>query len=243
MTNRYWFVILTYVLMQLSGVVFVSLLDFTTTLSEETLAIYSIYWSIFSFIAGVIVVLLLLKPEMKIGQARNEPSKTPEIVLWSIVGIFMAYFAQGIASIIETEVFRFEIESKNAEMITGITRTIPLFMIVPMVLAPILEEIIFRKIIFGSLYKRMNFFFAGLLSATVFGIIHGEPEHLLIYSSVGFVFAFLYVKTKRIIVPIIVHMVLNSISILIQYNLDPEDLERMRNQLEQSQMMMLVIGG
>nr|WP_155668526.1 type II CAAX endopeptidase family protein [Ornithinibacillus caprae] len=227
--------------MQLSGVVFVGILSFATNISDEALSIYSIYWSIFSFIVGLIIVLMLMKPDMKMGQARNRENKTPEIVLWSILGLFMAYFAQGIAGFIETELLGFEMESENAEMIVGVIRAIPLFMIIPAIIAPILEEVIFRKIIFGTFYKRMNFFLAALLSAFIFGIIHGEPEHLLIYASVGFVFAFLYVKTKTILVPIIVHMTLNTISVLVQYNLDPEDLERMRKQLEQTQM--ILIGG
>ncbi|MFD2046463.1 CPBP family intramembrane glutamic endopeptidase [Ornithinibacillus salinisoli] len=241
MTNRYWWVITTYIIMQLSGVVFVSFLKLTTNLGEETLSIVSVYWSIFSFVVGLIIVLILMKPDMKIGQARDNTNKVPVIILWSILGLFMAYFAQGIAGVIEREIFGIEMGSENAELIVGVTRAIPLFMIIPAVIAPILEEVIFRKIIFGTFYKRMNFFFAALLSAFIFGIIHGEPEHLLIYASVGFVFAFLYVKTERIIVPIIVHMTLNTISVLVQYNLDPEDLERMRKQLDQT--LMILIGG
>jgi uncharacterized protein len=199
-----------------------------------------IYYSIFSFIVGLVIVLIIMKPDMKMEQTRSSWF-TSDIVIWSILGVFMAYFAQAIASILETEVFGIEIGSENTEGIMNITRTIPLFAIIPAIVAPILEEVIFRKIIFGSLYKRTNFFIAALLSALIFGIIHGEPEHILIYASMGFVFAFLYVKTKKIIVPIIVHMTLNSISVIVQFFLTPEKIEKIQEQLNQVQM--ILIGG
>jgi uncharacterized protein len=235
--KRYWWVILTYVIMQLSGAIFLPILfQVFPNYKAET----STYYTIFSFTVGLIVVLLLMRPDLKMGQARSH-STTEGIILWSILGVFMAYFAQGIAGLIESQLFGIEIGSENTEMIMNITRTIPIFAIIPAIIAPILEELIFRKIIFGTLYKRMNFFLAALLSAFIFGIIHGEPEHLLIYASMGFVFAFVYVKTKRILVPIIVHMTLNSISVILQYSLTPEDIERMKQQLDQVQM--ILIGG
>src|SRR5699024_5835031 len=98
-------------------------------------------------------------------------------------------------------------------------------------------------IIFGTLYTRSNFWIAAILSSFIFGLIHQEFEHILIYTSMGFVFAFLYVKTKSILTPIIVHIVLNSFSIIMQYSLDPEDFERMRQQWENIQTILIVLIG
>jgi uncharacterized protein len=235
--KRYWWVILTYIITQLSGVVFLPILYyFFPNYRLEAL----IYYSIFSFTIGLVIVLLLMKPDMEKAQTRRS-WLTGDIVMWSILGVFMAYFAQAIATMIESKIFGIEIGSENTQDIMTITRTIPLFAIIPAVIAPILEELIFRKIIFGSLYKRTNFFLAALLSAFIFGIIHGEPEHILIYASMGFVFAFLYVKTESILVPIIVHMTLNSISVIVQFSLTPEDIEKIQQQW--SQVQMILIGG
>ncbi len=183
---------------------------------------------------------MLMKPDIEMSQTRDRRI-SGDVILWTFVGLFMAYFAQGIATMIEAKVLGIEIGSENTQSIMAITRTIPLFAIIPAVIAPILEEVIFRKIIFGSLYKRTNFFVAALLSALIFGIIHGEPEHILIYASMGFVFAYLYVKTKKIIVPILVHMTLNSISVIVQFSLTPEDMEKIEQQWNQVQM--ILIGG
>ncbi|MFS0752777.1 CPBP family intramembrane glutamic endopeptidase [Oceanobacillus sp. 1P07AA] len=232
MSRRYWYVILTYIIMQFSGLLFSPILTvvFGLSITDAT-----IYWSIFSFGLAVVVTLFFLKPDM---QMRNDNAAGIEsIILWSILGVFMALFAQGIAAQIEIAI-GIDPGSENTQQIMDITRAAPIFMIVPAIFAPILEEIIFRKIIFGELYKRMNFFFAGLLSAVIFGFIHLDPTHILIYASMGFVFAFLYVKTKRIIVPIIVHAGMNSFVLLMQYNIDPEELQRMLDE-----MQMIFFGG
>lgn len=196
-----------------------------------------IYWNIISFLGATIIILFLLRKEW--GKPISGAASFPQVITWSIIGIFLAYFSQIIAVLIETQVFGIEPGSENTFQIMELTRSIPLFMIVPMILAPILEEIVFRKIIFGAFYKRLNFFIAALLSSLIFGLIHGEPQHIIVYASMGFVFAYLYVKTKRIIVPIFAHAAMNSITVFIQYSIDPEELERMRQQLKE---MMIFLG-
>ncbi len=215
--------------MQFLGVIFAPLLYSAFPINEAEATVYSM---VLSFILGVLVVLWLMRPDMKQGVNEREASPTSEIILWSILGVFMAFFAQAIAGMIQTEFLGIQQNSENTEMIMDITRATPLFMIVPMFAAPILEEIIFRKIIFGRLYTRTNFLIAALLSAFIFAIIHGEPQHILVYGSMGLVFAYLYVKTKRILVPIFVHMAMNSIVVIAQYNIDPAELERQLKELQ-----------
>ncbi|CDQ41462.1 MULTISPECIES: CPBP family intramembrane glutamic endopeptidase [Virgibacillus] len=229
MPKRYWWVIITYIIMQFLGVIFAPLLYSAFPINEAEATVYSM---VLSFILGVLVVLWLMRPDMKQGVNEREASPTSEIILWSILGVFMAFFAQAIAGMIQTEFLGIQQNSENTEMIMDITRATPLFMIVPMFAAPILEEIIFRKIIFGRLYTRTNFLIAALLSAFIFAIIHGEPQHILVYGSMGLVFAYLYVKTKRILVPIFVHMAMNSIVVIAQYNIDPAELERQLKELQ-----------
>jgi len=233
--KRYWWVILTYIIMQFSVPILVLTLGIT---HEPTI----IYLSVLSFILGLIIVLWLMKPDMKVHHVRSS-QRSKQIVTWSIIGFFLAYFAQLISVVIESSLFGIAPGSENTQFIMEITRTMPIFMIIPAIVAPILEEVIFRNIIFGTLYTRSNFWIAAILSSFIFGLIHQEFEHILIYTSMGFVFAFLYVKTKSILTPIIVHIGLNSFSIIMQYSLDPEDFERMRQQWENIQTILIVLIG
>nr|WP_316045901.1 CPBP family intramembrane glutamic endopeptidase [Planococcus glaciei] len=98
---------------------------------------------------------------------------------------------------------------------------------------PVLEELVFRRVVFGSLNQTTNFFLATAVSALVFAAVHLEFSHLLIYFSTGLVLAFLYQKTKRIITPIIAHVMLNGFVMIAQLNM--EKLENFLKQLEQMQ--------
>lgn len=236
MNKRYWWVLVTYIIAQFSVIIIAPIL-FSVFSFEKFEA--GIYGNIIGFIVGLIVILIILKPEMT---TRSVPgaSNTKHTIIWSLLGIMMAFLAQIVAANIEIYILGIKTTSENTQVLMDITRSIPIFMIVTAIVAPILEEIVFRKIIFGALYKRTNFFIAGIVSALIFGFVHGEPIHILLYASMGFVFAFLYVKTKRIIVPIIAHAAMNSIVVITQYSLTPEDLERIQRELEQ---MFIFIGG
>lgn len=232
MPRRYWWVIITYILAQFSVLAFAPILFLFFPLTEIEAIIY---WNIFSFIIALFITLKLMQRDLTKPLPKSA-ANLRGVIVWSIIGFFLAILSQLIAVNIEVNLFGIEAGSENTAIIMEISRQFPLFLIIPVIIAPVLEELIFRKIIFGALHKRMNFFFAALLSSIIFGIIHQEPEHILIYSSMGFVFAYLYVRTKRIIVPIIVHTAMNSASVAVQLSLDPEQLERLQTQ-------MTIIGG
>lgn len=156
----------------------------------------------------------------------SHPLPLGKIIGWTALGIVLAWGAQLIAILIETNLLGINEGSENTESIIDITRMNPLFFIIPVFTAPILEELIFRKIIFGTLYKRMNFFLAVLISSFLFGILHLELQHILIYFAMGVALAYVYVKTKRIIVPILVHMGMNALVVISQLAIPAEELEK-----------------
>ncbi|WP_080875282.1 CPBP family intramembrane glutamic endopeptidase [Oceanobacillus timonensis] len=228
MTRRYIYVILTYIIMQFSVFLAAPLLAFVFDIE---LALASIYWSVFSFAAGIVVVIWLLKPEIQAPNHRDAAG-AGGIIGWSVLGIILAFLSQGLAATIEMELFGIDPGSENTQGIMNMARAVPIFVALPAIFAPILEEIIFRKIIFGSLYKKMNFFFAAIISSIIFAVIHWDFLHLLVYTAMGFVFAFLYVQTKRILVPIIVHAGMNTLVVLAQLSLDPEEIQKQLDQLQ-----------
>ena len=107
--------------------------------------------------------------------------------------------------------------SENTAQFIEIAQEVPLAILSIVLFAPILEELIFRRIIFGSLLPKTNFFVAASVSAIVFAIIHFDFTHILLYAVSGFIFAFIYHKTKRIMASIISHMLLNGFVVLVQF--------------------------
>ncbi|MDC3418600.1 CPBP family intramembrane glutamic endopeptidase [Aquibacillus salsiterrae] len=240
MPRKYWYIILIYIGMQFSSIITVPLLDIIKI--DQTTLVAS--WSVFSFAVALIIILYLLRGEMNhaLNEDRIEGAAIGSIVTWSIIGVVMAFVAQSIAVTLETYVFGIKPGSENTMNIMNIARAVPIFIIVVTIIAPILEEIIFRKIIFGSIYKRTNLIIGALGSAFIFALVHNDFAHILTYTAMGLVFAYLYVKTKRIIVPIITHMAMNSITVLAQYNTDPEEMEKMLDKVNQLQQM-IFFGG
>jgi len=207
--------------MQLSGIIGVPIITYFGALfsiGNNDLANSSVtIWLLFSFSLTLIIIFFLLRKEIMNPIRSDKALSSGESFYWAVGGIFLAFLAQTIAANIEL-LLGIDMGSENTEQIVGLIKTAPLVIVVTSIIGPILEEIVFRKIIFGSLYNRWNFFIAGIISSLIFAVAHGEPEHLLLYSAMGFTFAFLYVKTKRIIVPIFAHVSMNTIVVILQLN-------------------------
>jgi uncharacterized protein len=217
--KAYWFVIITYLVMQLSSFIGVPIFiyigeAFGAPIDNVRLKAFA-YWTIFSFCAALLVVLFFMRHDIKEPSRSQNQASIPVSIFWSIFGIFLALFAQSIAVMIEQQL-GIKAQSDNTQEILSIIQQVPLMIIVSSIIGPILEEIIFRKIIFGALYKRFNFVISALISSVIFGLAHMELVHLLLYSAMGFTFAFLYVQTKRILVPIVAHVSMNTLVAIIQ---------------------------
>ncbi|MFD1021106.1 CPBP family intramembrane glutamic endopeptidase [Thalassobacillus hwangdonensis] len=237
MPKNYWYIILVYVAVaQLSSAIAVPVLMVLGV--EKNTAIT--YWSVTAFLIATIIILFMLRKDMSQALETRSRSSIGEIALWSFLGIFIAFFAQMIAGMIETFLLGIKPGSENTQDLMERARMSPIFISIMVLFAPILEEIIFRKIIFGQIYKRTNFFIAVIVSAIAFAAFHIDFTHMIVYTAMGITFAFLYVKTKSIVTPIIAHMAMNAIVVLVQYNLTEEDIERMQQQYENLQT---IIGG
>ena len=89
---------------------------------------------------------------------RNEaPVSIGSAIAWIIGGFFLSLFAQSIAGTIEQYAFGIGRESENTQTILSIMDAVPWLVIVIALIGPILEEIIFRKIIFGVIYEKRIF--------------------------------------------------------------------------------------
>ncbi|UTR13443.1 CPBP family intramembrane metalloprotease [Salipaludibacillus sp. LMS25] len=212
MKKNYWLIIIVFILTQLSPLVFLPLLNLVGFEGKELMGMAMFTGFTIGFI---LITLIALKTEPQREFIDNRATAS-ETVLWSILGIFMAFAGQTIAALIETNLFGVEVGSENTQIIVDVANAVPLMIIVVAVFVPIMEEIVFRKVIFGYLYPRFGFWLSAIASGLIFAVVHMEFEHLLVYASMGIVFAYLYWKTKRIIVPILAHVGVNSFVMIVQ---------------------------
>lgn len=91
--------------------------------------------------------------------------------------------------------------------------------------APIIEELIFRGLIYKRIKRVSNTGIAIILSALFFGIFHWNVVQGIYAFIVGAILAYIYEKYKSIIAPILFHMTANFISVLSMFLLSEEELE------------------
>ena len=74
------------------------------------------------------------------------------------------------------------------------------------ILIPIVEEILFRGLIFNRIKCQYNFLAGLLISSLLFGIYHGNIVQGIYATLLGIFLGFAYHKTKSIFIPIFIHM-------------------------------------
>ena len=169
--------------------------------------------------AAVITLLIIRRDKSFVRPLTGKAASTPNAIAWGVLGFIMVLYGQAFAANIEIKFFGIEPGSDNTANFMELANSVPFVIFSIVLFAPILEELIFRRIIFGTLLPKTNFFIAALISSLAFAVIHFEFTHILIYAVSGFIFAFIYYKTKRIITSMIAHMLLNGFVVIAQlYN-------------------------
>ncbi|WP_414839620.1 lysostaphin resistance A-like protein [Carnobacterium sp. TMP28] len=174
-----------------------------------------IYGSIFSFTTGALVMLVLnRKSTIKNSLTLSPSAPWKEVLMWGLIGTLMAFASQFIATLIESQILGLTMESANTQNLLATINKYPYYLIIVSIMAPIMEEFVFRKVIFGFFYDLTGVVGAAVISSLLFAFIHAD-SHILLYSSMGFVFSYLYVKTKNIAAPIIAHVLMNTSVVLL----------------------------
>lgn len=225
--------LLTYVIMQLSGAIGpLPLLYLFERTGAEDPKMQAIGWWIFSSMLAAVIIFyyFMRKDKTFLKPLGPKPASLGGVIGWGFVGFFMVLFGQALAAGIE-QLLGVKPGSENTALFIDIARSVPVVVFSIAIFAPILEEILFRRILFGMLLPKTNFFIAALISSIMFGIIHFEFTHIILYSVSGFIFAFIYYKTKRIAASILAHMLLNSFVVFVQFF--AEDLRKFAERYEQ----------
>lgn len=100
----------------------------------------------------------------------------------------------------------FSVDTAVTELVTK--SSLGLVFLFSVILAPVMEELIFRKL----LIDRMIVFGDGvaiMLSAVIFGVIHGNISQCVYGFLVGWLLGYVYVRTGRILYTMLLHMLMN----------------------------------
>ena len=183
---------------------------------------YGYYDSLIELIFALIVCLFYYK-ELKEDKDKLKTRKgiISDLVKYFIIFMIVKIFSGVVESIISLILGYNLTESENQNIIVEITKEAPILMLIATtILAPIVEEGIFRL----SLRKviKNNYLFI-LISGSIFGFMHIFPTNLslsialtqsIVYVAMGFYLAYIYVETDNIWINILLHGINNFISML-----------------------------
>jgi membrane protease YdiL (CAAX protease family) len=146
------------------------------------------------------------------------PSRLPllkTILLSIILMIGVALFGEAYSRYI---VPGQELQAGINQLIAGISKTplnhLLLFITIA-VIAPVLEEVLFRGYLQTSLMHHMKPWMAILLASSIFAILHLQLLAFPVLTALGAVFGYLYYKTGSLKVNIILHVINNGIAYIL----------------------------
>lgn len=232
-----FFILVTYVLLfHLSALVLLipPIGEFVSGLidrpADEKSALLIGWWSFGAGIVALVVIFILATVDKKYFDIfEGKKASVSESIGWGILGFFMVLFGQYIGVYIELAI-GIDPGSENTADLMAIAKLSPIMIIVIALIGPILEEFVFRRVVFGSMIQFQNFWISAIISALVFAAIHFDFTHIILYTICGLIFAFLYYKTKRLLTSIVAHILLNSFVAAA-----PFILEKLKPFLEQMQ--------
>lgn len=82
------------------------------------------------------------------------------------------------------------------------------------ILAPLLEEVLFRGAIQGYLMQRFSPWTSIIISSLIFGVIHMNPIQVFYATCVGIVFGWIYYRTRSLVPVVVGHVLNNSLAAL-----------------------------
>ncbi len=145
---------------------------------------------------------------------REEAFRISELLVFFFISYFLMYVGNMAGTLINGFTSLFGVSSSaDAIELIGSSDLLPIFLIAG-VIGPIVEELMFRKLILERLYP-FGEKFAILLSALLFALFHGNLTQFIYAFLLGAVFGYLYCRTGRILYPILLHMIINLMGSLL----------------------------
>ena len=158
--------------------------------------------------AAAIVLLIFLcrkkNPFFEVGFRRVKPSQVGVAVA---LGVLMLVAVTGFLSLIPEDSSIMKDYSDAASSIEGESVFVEIFATV--IVAPLVEEILFRGVILSRLKRSWSVPLSIILSSLIFGVLHGQILWILYAAATGAVLGAVYVRYNSIVPTIALHFTFN----------------------------------
>ena len=159
------------------------------------------------YLIGAVLLIWLSTKLTERNPLEQHRSSWLMTILWGLIGTVLVIAGQLVIMQL-TQMMGQSTASTNTTTILTVGHQYPVFFLAAMIGAPIMEEIVFRKVIFGNLTP-----ITALISSVFFSFAHADG-HFVLYAFIGLLFCWLYNRTGRIQTSMIAHILMNSIVVL-----------------------------
>jgi membrane protease YdiL (CAAX protease family) len=139
------------------------------------------------------------------------------IGIYLMMGIGCQFFVSGILIIIRPifeTLFSYYDQTINSLFVAD-TIIVAVYVTI---LAPIIEELMLRGILFSRLRHGIPFTAANAIQAAVFGLYHWNIIQGIYAFGIGLLLGYVYERTRTLLAPIIVHVFINGFGFLLQWS-------------------------
>jgi len=167
---------------------------------------------IFNFVSQYVIAfpaLFLVLRSKKPMRVEGERLSGKEFLIAFLISQAFMQAGSIIGEVINTTIGAFlggEITNDVSDMIMDTPIWLVILLVV--IVGPIFEELIFRKLIFDRV-ARFGTTTAIVTTSIAFGLFHGNLYQLFYAAALGLVLGYLYAKTRNVLYPIAMHMLIN----------------------------------
>lgn len=174
-----------------------------------------IHWELIGFSLILTFTFLVYKKEA-MNDSKLSIKLSRNSFVWILIGIVAVFLAQTIGSILDKSIFHLTTQSVNTSSNIEAATIAPLALISIVILAPLVEELVFRYAAINILSRKFNEIGCILISSVFFSIMHFDFPFVFGYFLIGLVLAAIYVRTNRLLVSFIIHATMNLIIVILQ---------------------------
>lgn len=202
-------------------------MEFISSISGETipfaermdnttyLVMYAIVYAFDLILPSVLVAWCCKRRYFPLSPAKPVPPV--DVFLGVLSGLGGCIAANFIATYVSFYLQRFGLyPTVSSSMVEDTPTSLILNLLAVAVLPALLEEMVYRGYVLRTL-RGYGDWFAVMVSALMFGLMHGNTTQIPFAFMVGIILGWLYVMTDNIWLPVTVHFCNNAMSVLLSY--------------------------
>lgn len=189
-------------------IIIINIIGFTNPIILNDINLTSIIASVCNYILPLPIFLYLMN-KLEKQEINSNKLTIKKFIVYIAIALTLMWIGNLIGLTI-TEILGNLIQNEIANPIVETINSSSIYtnLLLMVIMAPIFEEIIFRKLLIDRTIKYGKGV-SILLSALIFGLFHGNLNQFFYAFLIGGFFAYVYIKTGKIIYTILLHLTVN----------------------------------